>query len=115
HALRLPDMRPVVDPIAPLVVSSAPIRRNGRPCQIGQFAPRPRAVTLVVVEWRRSYAGTSWGRRPRRFDQRVMPLRLGSIECFAGWGGSVEFADHGHRLGLYLMAGREAPRRLVTR
>jgi hypothetical protein len=115
HALKLPDMRPVVDPTVPLVVSSDPIRRNGRPCEVGQFAPRRTGVTIVVVEWRGHYGSTRWPPRPRRFDQGALPLRLGSIECFAGRGGSVAFTQNGRRLGVYLLAGRHAAFPLVRR
>jgi hypothetical protein len=115
HVVRLPDLRPVVDPIVPFVVSSAPIRRNGRPCEVGQFAPARNAVTIMIVEWRRRYDGTRWPPRPHRFDATTLPLRLAQVECFAGWGGSVAFSQNGRRLGVYLLARRGASRAVIDR
>jgi hypothetical protein len=113
--VRLPGIAPVTDPIIPFVVSSAPVRRNGRPCQIGQFGPSPSAVTIVIVEWRLRYAGTHWGPRPERFSSNVLPLRVGAIECYGGRGGSVTFGQRGRHLGVYLMAGLRASDAKVDR
>jgi hypothetical protein len=115
HGLRLPGIAPVTDPIIPFVISSAPIRRTGKPCQIGQFGPSRSAVTIVVVQWRLRYAGTRWGPRPARFDSKVLPLRVGATECYGGRGGSVTFGQRGRQLGVYLMAGLRAPDAKVNR
>jgi hypothetical protein len=112
HALRMPSTPPpVVDPVTRLVVSSAPTRWNNRPCQVAQFAPPRTAVTVVVLEWRRSYSATRWP----RWSRQPVPLRLGAMECYSGWGGVVTFGDHGRHFGLYVMAGRGASPALVRR
>ena len=112
HALRMPPTpSPVVDPLTRVVVSSAPIRWNDRPCQVAQFAPRSAAVTVVVLEWRRRYPATRWPPRSRE----PVPLRLGELECYGGWGGGITFGDRGRHLGLYVMADRRARRTLVRR
>ena len=38
-----------------------------------------------------------------------------AIECFAGSGGSIEFAQRGRHFGAYLLAGRRAQQSLVAR
>lgn len=106
----------VTDPVVRAVVASGPVHLAPRGCQVSTYASSPSAVVIVVVEWRRrSPAGTRWPPRPHRFTARTLPVRPApAVECFDGPGGAAEFADHGHRLGVYLMAGRRAPPRLVA-
>jgi hypothetical protein len=115
HGVRAPSFAPITDPIIPFVVSSAPILRARKSCRIGQFGPPPTAVTIVIVEWRRHYAGTRWGLRPARFGSKVLSLRAGAIECYGGRGGTVSFGQRGRHLGVYLMAGLRAPDAKVNR
>jgi hypothetical protein len=99
-----------------VVAVSAPFHFDDRGCQVAAYAFPPTAVAVVVVEWTRPTPGSRWSLRPRRFTSAVLRLRAPpAIECFDGRGGSVEFADHGRRLGAYLLAGRWAPPTLVAR
>ncbi len=108
HAAELLGDSPVSDPLTRLAVASAPIRPNGRSCQASAYTFAATAVAIVVVEWRRA-RGAVFPPRPRRFDGRTLRVRPPpAIECFAGAGGSVQFADRGRTFGLYLLAGVRA-------
>jgi len=114
---RLQGLTPAVpEPLTRVVAVSAPFRFDERGCQVAANSFSPAAVAAVVVEWTKGSPGNGWAPRPRRFSAAVLGLRPPpAIECFDGRGGSVEFVDHGTRLGAYLLAGRRAPTALVAR
>ena len=99
-----------------LVVASAPIRVGGRGCNVAAYAFPSTAVAVVVVEWTRLSKSTRWAPRPSRFTATTLPVQAPpAIECFAGAGGSVEFADHGRHFGAYLLLGTRASPALADR
>jgi len=104
------------DPVTRIVAASAPIRVGGRGCDIAAYAFPSTAVAVVVVEWTRLSKSASWAPRPARFTAATLPVKAPpAIECFAGAGGSVEFADHGRHFGAYLLLGTRAPPALADR
>jgi hypothetical protein len=117
HAWEPPgNLPPVTDPRTRLVAVSAPFRFASRGCDVSAYAFPQDAVAIVVVEWVRIGRDERWRPRPSRFTATTLRLDPPpAIECFGGPGGSVEFADHGRRLGAYLLAGRTAGKALVDR
>lgn len=108
------DMQ-VGDPVTRIVVASAPIS-FGRGCNVATYAFPSTAVALVVVEWVRLSKTARWPARPHRFTATTLPVQAPpAIECFAGAGGSVQFADHGRHFGAYLLLGRNASPTLADR
>ncbi len=109
-----PGMR-VGDPVTRIVVASAPIR-FGKGCNVATYAFPSTAVAVVVVEW---VEPTPWARfapRPRRFTAPALPVMPPpAVECFAGAGGSAQFADHGRRFGAYVLLGTHAAPGLAGR
>jgi hypothetical protein len=106
----------VTDPLTRVVAVSAPFRFAARGCQVAAYAFPRSAVAIVVVEWVELGRGDRWAPRPRQFSPGALPLHdPPAIECFDGRGGSVEFADHGRRLGAYLLVGTRARPTLVAR
>jgi len=103
-----------LDPKERLVVSSKALPLRGSPCQIAYYAPRRDAVSIVVVEWK-PRPDVRLPPRPPRLTRSVLGLRRGEIECFGGYGGGVQFREHGRNLGVYVMAGLRAPSALVRR
>lgn len=104
----------VTDPLTRVAVSSAPLARGSTACQIADYAPQPKAVSLVVVEWKTSdYAHPP--PRPARFGAAELALRPPpAIECFDGAGGTAQFTEKGRTFGAYVLLGRDAPRRLAA-
>jgi hypothetical protein len=96
-----------IDPKERLAVSSKSLPLRGSPCQIAYYAPRRDAVSIVVVEWK-PRPDVRLPPRPRRITRRVLGLRRGEIECFGGYGGGVQFREHGRNLGVYVMLGLRA-------
>jgi len=119
HSLPVPPPPPGVrvgDPRTRIVAASGPITVRASGCDIAAYAFPRTAVAVVVVEWVGPTPATRWPRRPRRFTSRTLPVRPPpAIECWAGAGGSAEFADHGRRLAAYVLLGRRASRRLADR
>jgi hypothetical protein len=106
----------VTDPVTRIVAASAPIRVGGQGCDVAAYAFPSTAVAVVVVEWVRLSKGVRWAPRPRRFTATTLPVQSPpAIECFAGAGGSVQFADHGRHFGAYLLLGTRAPAALADR
>ena len=105
------------DPVTRIVAASAPIRVGGRGCDVTAYVFPSTAVAIVVVEWTtRLSRSARWAPRPSRFTAATLPVQAPpAIECFAGAGGSVEFADHGRHFGAYLLLGTRAPRALADR
>jgi hypothetical protein len=104
------------DPVTRVVAASAPIRWIDTGCQIASYSFSKRAVAIVIVEWRRSYPGTRYPLRPRRFTSANLKIHPPpALECFDGAGGSIQFADHGRHFGAYVLLGRQAPAALATR
>lgn len=102
----------VIDPLTRIAVSSGPLQARDVPCQIARYAPSPKGVSLVVVEWKRSDGRR--GRRPPRFTWRSLPLqRAPALACHDGPGGSVHFQDRGRLVGAYVLLGRAAPQALA--
>jgi hypothetical protein len=106
----------VTDPLTRVVAVSAPFHFASRGCQVAAYAFPRSAVAIVVVEWVGLGRDDRWASRPRTFSPGALPLHdPPAIECFDGRGGSVEFADHGRRLGAYLLVGTRARSALVMR
>ena len=116
----IPQMVPpkdtqVGDPVTRIVVASAPIS-FGTGCNVATYVFPSTAVALVVVEWVRLSKTARWPARPHRFTATTLPVQAPpAIECFAGAGGSVQFADHGRHFGAYLLLGRNASPTLADR
>ncbi len=116
HSAATADLAPgqIIDPLARVVVSSAPVVRRGSACLIADYAPPADGVSLVVVEWQKPEG--DWPARPTRFIRSALHISPPpAIECFDGSGGSVEFADHGRTFGAYFLLGRAAADALVDR
>jgi hypothetical protein len=118
HSTR-PHQGNVTNPLTRLVVSSGSIHPDlaGRcQTQISSYAFPKTAVAIVLVEWTRDIGGMGIGRgpgRPRRFTAANLPVRAPIVECFAGRGGSIEFAARRHTFGAYVLLGTKAPSRLA--
>jgi hypothetical protein len=114
-----PDQGNVTNPLTRIVVSSGPIRwdlRSRCQTQVSTYAFPKTAVAIVVVEWTKDIGGMGIGRgpgRPRRFTAANLPVRAPIIECFAGRGGSIEFAARRHTFGAYVLLGTKAPLQLA--
>jgi len=112
----------VTNPLARLVVASGPIhaRLTGR-ChvQVSDYVFPAHEVAIVVVEWTpKNMAGMGIGKgpgRPKRFTAANLPVRPHTIECWAGAGGSAQWAERGHTFGAYVLLGRRAPAALAAR
>jgi hypothetical protein len=99
-----------------VVAISAPFHFAPGGCLVAAYAFPSTAVALVVVEWTRLGRNDRWSPRPPHFTAKTLPLHPPpAIECFAGPGGSLEFADHGRHFAAYVMAGRRAKQRLIDR
>ena len=118
HSLPIPPPPPGVrvgDPRTRIVAASGPIIVRARGCDVAAYAFPRTAVAVVVVEWVGRTPSARWARRPRRFTSKTLRVRPPpAIECWAGAGGSAEFADHGRRFAAYVLLGRAAPRRLAA-
>jgi hypothetical protein len=114
HALA-PNDGNIIDPLTRVAVSSAPGPEHTRPChtQVANYAPRPDAVTLVILEWKPA-SDVRHPPRPIHFNGTTMPLEGRSIECFDGDGASAFFQDRGRFFGAYLLLGRRASPRLAA-
>ena len=99
-----------------VVAVSAPFHLATRGCQVAAYAFPRSVVAIVVVEWVVELGRDDrWAPRPREFSPGAMPLHgPPAIECFGGGGSSVECADHGRRLGAYLLVGARARPGFVT-
>ncbi len=117
----IPQMVPpkgmqVGDPVTRIVVASAPIGFSAKGCNVATYAFASTAVALVVVEWVQLSKTAHWPPRPRRFTATTLPVQAPpAIECFAGAGGSAQFADHGRHFGAYLLLGKDASPTLADR
>jgi hypothetical protein len=116
-----PDQGSITNPLTRVVASSGPIgpRLTGT-ChtQVADYTFPASAVAIVVVEWTKPIGGMKIGvgpRRPRHFTAANMPVRRPEIECFAGPGGSAQWAERGHSFAAYILLGRKAPASLVAR
>jgi len=112
----------ITQPLTRIVVSSGPVApRLAGTChvQVSDYAFPATAVAIVVVEWTKPISGTKIGtgpRRPRHFTAANLPIHPApAIECFAGPGGAIEWAERGRSLAAYVLLGRRAPARLATR
>jgi hypothetical protein len=98
----------ISDPVTRIVVSSGPLPHRRTACPIANYGPADDQVALVVVEWAPA-ADVALGERPEQFTAANLPAEPGGIVCFAGAGGTVQFAEAGRNLGAYLLLGRQAP------
>jgi hypothetical protein len=121
HSAR-PDQGSVTNPLTRLVVSSgtvAPRLTGTCHSQVSGYTFPATAVAIVVVEWTRPIGGVKIGigpKRPPRFTAANLPIhRPPIIECFAGPGGSAEWAERGHSFAAYVLLGRKARRTLAAR
>jgi hypothetical protein len=119
HATRA-DQGNVTQPLTRIVVSSGPIRTSlTSSCQIADYDFPKSAVAIAVVEWTKPIGGMKIGvgpPRPRRFTAANLRIhRPPIIECWAGPGGSVEWAERGHSFAAYVLLGRRAPASLAAR
>jgi hypothetical protein len=117
-----PDQGRYLQPRTRIVVSSDPIHSDlSSVCQtqIASYTFPSTAVAIVVVEWTRRIGGMKIGhgpQRPRHFTPTNLPIRRPPIiECFSGAGGSVQWVEHGHTFGAYVLLGRKAPAALAAR
>jgi hypothetical protein len=114
------DQGNVTQPLTRIVVSSGPIRTSPTSsCQIADYDFPKSAVAIVVVEWTKPIGGMKIGvgpPRPRPFTAANLRIhRPPIIECWAGPGGSVEWAERGHSFAAYVLLGRRAPASLAAR
>jgi hypothetical protein len=104
----------VIDPLARVVVASAPIEPAASSCQTSSYAFADDAVALVLVEWHGlAGADLSHPARPTRFTPAGLGIRRGLHECYPGRFGSAFFADGGRTFGAYVFLGDRAPPELV--
>jgi hypothetical protein len=114
HSITQVVLPHVTDPVTRIVVASAPIGFADKGC--GTYAFPSTAVAIVVVEWVKLGRTAHWAPRPRRFTATTLAVRPPpAIECFAGAGGSAQFADHGRHFGAYVLLGTHAPPGLAAR
>ena len=104
----------VTDPVTRVVVASGPIT-FGPGCNQLDYCFPATAVAVVIVEWIGPTPGASWRPRPARFTAGNLPLRRGMLECFAGRGGGLQFAQGGRRFAAYVLAGRRASAAAIGR
>jgi hypothetical protein len=109
-----PPASGVVDPVTRIVTASGRIA-FGRGCNQLDYVLAPTAVAVIVVEWVRPTPGTKWSPRPRKFTETNLPVRRGLLECFAGRGGGIQFADKGRRFAAYVLAAPRASAASVKR
>jgi hypothetical protein len=114
------DQGNITQPLTRIVVSSGPIRTSlTSSCQIADYDFPKSAVAIAVVEWTKPIGGMKIGvgpPRPRRFTAANLRIhRPPIIECWAGPGGSVEWAERGHSFAAYVLLGRRAPASLAAR
>jgi hypothetical protein len=114
------DQGNVTQPLTRIVVSSGPIRTSlTSSCQVADYDFPKSAVAIVVVEWTKPIGGMKIGvgpPRPRRFTATNLRIhRPPIIECWAGPGGFVEWAERGHSFAAYVLLGRRAPASLAAR
>jgi len=121
HSAR-PVQGPVTNPLTRLAVASDSIRpRLTGACgaQVADYVIARNAVAIVVVEWTKPIGGMKIGvgpPRPRRFTAANLRIhRPPIIECWAGPGGFVEWAERGHSFAAYVLLGRRAPASLAAR
>lgn len=117
HAIRQAAEAPalgVSDPLTRIVVASGRIT-FGPGCNQLDYSFPATAVAVVVVEWIGPTRGASWPPRPARFTAANLPLRRGMLECFAGRGGGLQFAQRGRRFAAYVLAGGRASAAAIGR
>ena len=102
------------DPVTRLVTASSAVR-FGRGCNDIDYAIEPKAVAIIVFEWRSPTPGAKWKVRPSHFTNTNLPIKKGAVECWAGAGGSVQFAQSGRRFAAFLLARQGAPTSSVWR
>ena len=101
------------DPVPRIVVASSPVRVGS--CNEAGAVFSPKAVAIVVLEWRRPTPG-HFAPRPSRFTAQNLPVRAPpAIECHAGPGGGIQFEEHGRRFEVFVLLGKRAPAALATR
>jgi hypothetical protein len=111
----------ITNPLTRIVVSSGSIApRLSGTChtQVADYTFPSTAVAVVVVEWTKPIGGMRIGigpHRPRRFTAVNLPVVRPLIECFAGPGNSIQWAERGHSFAAYVMLGRKAPAGLAAR
>jgi hypothetical protein len=112
----------VTNPLTRLAVASGSIRpRLTGACdaQVADYVIARAAVAIVVVEWTKPIGVMKIGvgpPRPRRFTAANLQIHHPPIiECWAGPGGSVEWAERGHSFAAYVLLGRRAPASLADR
>ena len=114
------DQGKVAQLLTRIVVSSGAIRTSlTSSCQIADYDFPKSAVAIVVVEWTKPIGVMKIGvgpPRPRRFTAANLQIHHPPIiECWAGPGGSVEWAERGHSFAAYVLLGRRAPASLADR
>jgi hypothetical protein len=120
HSTR-PDQGNITQPLTRIVVSSGSIRpRLTGTChtQVADYTFPATSVAIVVVEWTKPIGGMKIGTgpgRPRHFTAANLPVARPEIECFAGRGGSAQWAERGHSFAAYILLGRKAPTSLAAR
>jgi hypothetical protein len=114
HSITQVVLPRVDDPVTRVVVASGPIGFSQKGCATYAFPST--AVAIVIVEWVKLGRADHWAPRPRHFTATTLAVRSPpAIECFAGAGGSAQFADHGRHFGAYVLLGTHAPTGLATR
>lgn len=103
----VPRSTGVVDPVTRVVTASGRIG-FGRGCNELDWVFAPTTVAVVLVEWVEPTPAVRWKPAPARFTERNLSVRQGLLECFAGRGGGVQFAERGRRFAAYVLAGRRA-------
>jgi hypothetical protein len=99
----------VTDPVTRVVVASAPISW-GKGCNELDYRFAATGVAIVVVEWTGRTPATRWQPRPARFTSHNLTITPPpALECWAGPGGGVQFADHGRRFAAFVLLGVRAP------
>jgi hypothetical protein len=96
------------------VVASSTIS-FGRGCNDIDYLIGPRAVAIVVLEWRRGTPGAKWPARPKRFTAGSLPVKARSVECWTGPGGSAQFAQAGRRFAAFILARPGATATTIAR
>lgn len=109
-----PQSMPYGDPLVRIVAASRTVFAFPRGCKAETFRFRPRAVGLMVVEWRHPFPGASFPARPHRFTARNLPVRPSAVECWPGLGGSIEFSSNHRDFAAYLLLSRGAPAALAA-